>query len=184
MVIQQICGAPNCNSVLENDIYNFYVYHQTVIQSIFTNLLNVNSVVHTKIVNIYLFPKSAEFPLSWLHPIANANGIGGISGTLFYHEARVMFSQAPVILSTGVQVVHAPTPLRGECVCIRACIWARVCVCQHAIGQASVDRGCTSTPPVGTHPTEMHSCCMCTNFERFNPITATNQKYNSPVPLK
>ena len=73
-------------SILEKkaNIYNFHVYHWITIQSIYTNLPNGNSVVHMKIVNIYLFPKWTELPLSWLHLNSNANGIWGILGTLLH----------------------------------------------------------------------------------------------------
>ena len=82
------CGPPNGNSVhfgkryIYIYIYNFHVYYQITIWSIFTNLLNGTLVVDIKIVNIF-FPKSTELPFGWLHSNSNANGIWGILGAHF-----------------------------------------------------------------------------------------------------
>ena len=58
MAIQQISIA-----ILEKrQIFTIFIC--TTIQSIYTNLPNGKSVVNIKIVNIYLFPKWTELPLS------------------------------------------------------------------------------------------------------------------------
>ena len=62
-------------------------------------IVNGNSEVHIEIVNIYLFPKSTDFPFGWLH--SNSNGIRGISAT-WPHMNKHYFACTYVVQSSSL----------------------------------------------------------------------------------